>query len=368
MTNLHNKKAQAFRGSAAIATAALALLALFGITACSNNAGGNTGSGKSGGGGINKLTPRAVLTIRSDTRVFKVRAKTADNSSVWIENGFPQKLASDTESDVYVSLGTTTVILKGNITELKCDRYLGDDSILLALNVQSLPDLQKLECCSTALTALNAQGCTALKELKCNMNRLTDLNVKGCTSLQKLECCDNRLSFLDVRGCTSLQRLDCYNNQLTALDVRGCTSLQRLDCYNNQLTALYVQGCTALQRLDCYNNQLSSLDVRGCTALQELHCDSNQLAALNVQGLTDLRFLSCTRNQFTAEAFTNLLTDLPMREEKDDAKCVLYSMDSGVTEDNHKDFTSASAPQELKEAFNKAKNEKKWKMMYLYTG
>ena len=166
-----------------------------------------------------------------------------------------------------------------------------------------------------------------------------------------------------------MQRLDCYNNQLSSLDVRGCTALQELDCcYNNQLTALYVQGCTALQRLDCYNNQLSSLDVRGCTALQELHCDSNQLAALNVQGLTDLRFLSCTRNQFTAEAFTNLLTDLPMREEKDDAKCVLYSMDSGVTEDNHKDFTSASAPQELKEAFNKAKNEKKWKMMYTVYG
>ena len=81
-----------------------------------------------------------------------------------------------------------------------------------------------------------------------------------------------------------------------------------------------------------------------------------------------MRFLSCTRNQFTAEAFTNLLTDLPMREEKDDAKCVLYSMDSGVTENNYKDFTSASAPQDLKEAFNNAKNEKKWKMMYTVYG
>ena len=102
--------------------------------------------------------------------------------------------------------------------------------------------------------------------------------------------------------------------------------------------------------------------------MQKLACSINRLSSIDVRGLTDLRFLSCTRNLLTAEAFTKLLTDLPMREEKDDAKCVLYSMDSGVTENNYKDFTSASAPQDLKEAFNKAKNEKKWKMMYTVYG
>ena len=339
---VHNKKkAHAFTG------AAFALLIALFFTGCSNNAGGNTGGNAGGGGGTTKFNPKAVLTIRSDTNAFKVRAKTADNSSVWLENGFPHTLASDTETDVYVSPGTTTVILRGNIIELKCDRHLIENSTLLALNVQSLPALQKLECCSTDLTTLNAQGCTALKELKCNRNRLTDLNVKGCTALQGLECNDNQLSSLDVQGCTSLQRLDCYGNQLTALDVRECTALQELHCEFNQLAVLNVQNCTALQKL---------------------FCNRNQLTALNVQGLTGLRFLSCTRNQLTAEAFTELLTDLPMREEKDEANCVLYTMESGVTEGNHKDFTSASAPQKLKEAFDKAKNEKKWQMKYTVYG
>ena len=69
--------------------------------------------------------------------------------------------------------------------------------------------------------------------------------------------------------------------------------------------------------------------------------------------------LYCYGNQLNADAFTKLFDDLPQRADSDDTKCVLYTEESGVSEGNHTDFT---APQDLKDAFDNAKNNKKWKM------
>lgn len=41
----------------------------------------------------------------------------------------------------------------------------------------------------------------------------------------------------------------------------------------------------------------------------------------------------------------------------------LYKTADG-NDDNFKDFTSTNAPQTLKDAFNKAKNEKNWRMKH----
>ena len=140
--------------------------------------------------------------------------------------------------------------------------------------------------------------------------------------------------------------------------------MQELNCAANQLTELNVQGCTALQGLECWSNQLTELDVQGCTALQGVHCYGNQLTAINVQGCTALRTLNCWSNQLNADAFKKLFTDLPKKQDGDGASCVLYTEQTGVTEGNCKDF---SAPQDLTDAFNKAKNKKKWKM-YKWNG
>ena len=90
-----------------------------------------------------------------------------------------------------------------------------------------------------------------------------------------------------------------------------------------------------------------------------LYCGNNQLTTLNVQGLTALRTLRCYNNKLTAQAFTKLFDDLPARAEGNNATCVLYTEESGVSESNHTDF---SAPSDLADAFNNAKNNKKWKM------
>ena len=258
----------------------------------------------------------ASLILSPDKLDIKVKVTTADNSSVRIEGCTETSLISGTETVLHAK--GSVVILKGNITELKVGAYYSSNSNkLTALNVQGLTALQMLSCEGELLTALNVQGCTALKELRCSHNRLTALNVQGLTALRILGCGDN------------------------------------------QLTALNVQGLTALQRLYCDWNKLTELNVQGLTALKELGCGGNQLTALNVQGLTALKELGCWDNQLNADAFKKLFDDLPVRQDSDNAKCILYTEETGVTEGNHTDFT---APPDLADAFDNAKTVKKWKM------
>ena len=152
--------------------------------------------------------------------------------------------------------------------------------------------------------------------------------------------------------------LSCENNGLSSLDVHGCTALGSLRCDENKLTSLNVQGCTVLSWLGCAGNQLETLNVEGCTALSMLSCAKNKLTSLNVQGCTSLGKLDCYDNKLNAAAFTKILNDLPVHA---GGQCTLYT-ESGVTEGNCKDFTSVTAPADLKTAFSKAKAEKKWKM------
>ena len=147
-------------------------------------------------------------------------------------------------------------------------------------------------------------------------------------------------SAVAVEGCTETELTSGTQTVLHAKGTRVILkgNIIKLYCYNNQLTALNVQGLTALQRLDCYNNQLTALNVQGCTALNTLWCYSNKL---------------------NADAFKKLFTDLPARQDSDDAKCYLYTEETGVTEGNHTDFTS---PSEVQTAFENAKDVKHWKM------
>ena len=336
----------------------------------------------------------ASLILSPNKLDIRVKAVTSDGSAVAVEGCTETSLASGAQT-VLRAKGTR-VILKGNIIELYCgvnkltelnvqgltalqklvcnecpltsldvqdctalkELYCYDNQ-LTALNVQGCTALQGLYCWGNRLTELNVQGLTALQELYCNRNQLTELKVQGLTALQKLYCDRNQLTELKVQGLTALKGLSCWGNQLTALNVQGLTALQELKCYNNQLTALNVQGCTALKTLYCYNNQLTALNVQGLTALNGLGCERNRLTELNVQGLTALQGLECYGNKLNADAFKKLFDDLPQITSSYVGFCVLYTEESGVSEGNHTDFT---APPDLADAFNNAKNNKKWKM------
>ena len=320
----------------------------------------------------------ASLILSPDKLDIKVKAVTSDGSAVAVEGCTETELTSGTET--VLSAKGRRVILKGKIIELDCD-----SNQLTALNVQGLSALQTLICGNNQLTELNVQGLTALQGLGCDNNQLTELNVQGLTALQGLSCDRNQLTALNVQGLPALKELWCFDNQLTGLNVQGCTALCYLICHDNQLTALNVQGLTALRWLSCSSNQLTALNVQGLPALKELRCEGNQLTELNVQGLTALRWLECYGNKLTelnvqgltalryldcynnrlnADAFKKLFDDLPVRQDSDDAKCILYTEQTGITEGNHTDFT---APQDLKDAFDNAKIVKKWKM-YKWNG
>ena len=345
---------------------------------------------------------KAFLTLEAGKNTVKVKAKTADGSSLTGEGCNETELANEAETTLTAKEAGPQIALIGDIIELDCrGEKLGSNRPLIALDVtgctalqklncqyntitaldvQGLTELQELYCNSNTLTALDVHGLTKLQKLDCNINQLTALNAQGLTELQELICNDNQIPELNVQGLTKLQKLNCSRNQLTVLDVSGLTALQELNCQTNQIPELNVQGLTKLQELSCSDNQLSTLDVSGLTALQKLYCRSNQLTELNVQGLTSLRELICYTNQLTtlnvqgctalksllcyknklnADVFTKLFNDLPIREASDGAKARLYVEDEGVTEGN---CTNFNTPETLKKAFDNAKDVKHWKM------
>ena len=181
----HKKK-----GAAAIITAAvLALIALFGMAACSNAAQPDAGTGGS------TALPEAPfvegdasLILSPDKLDIKITVRTSDGTPVTVEGCEETTLTSGTETVLHAK--GTTVILKGNITGLDCAR--------------------------NQLTELNVQGCTALQELKCSGNKLTELNVQGLTALQELFCHFNQLTVLNVQDLTALKYLVCHGNRLNA--------------------------------------------------------------------------------------------------------------------------------------------------------
>ena len=276
MKTSNDKKAHAFKGAAALITAALPAVSLL-FTACPNNAGTSGGSGGGAGSGTQAplVTGGASLILSPSKLDITVTAVTADGTAVTVEGCTETSLASGTQTVLHAQ--GTTVILKGNITELTCD---------------------------------------------------------GLSS-----------------GSTFT------SNKLTALNVQGLSALQTLNCNGNRLTALNVQGLSALQKLQCSGNQLTSLDVHGLTTWEKLYCTFNQLTALNVQGLSALQELYCCNNKLSAQALTQVLTDLPTRLPSDDAQCYLYI--ERAEEGNHRNF---SAPAALQTAFQQAKTVKHWKL------
>ena len=289
-----------------IAAVLLALIALFGMTACPNSVEGGAATGTANGGNTGGLKWHeapfieggASLILSPDKLTIRVTVTTSDNSPITVEGCDKTELTSGTRTELKAK--NTGVVFKGKITKLQVgDRSTSIFNKLTALNVQGLNALQYLDCCNNQLTELNVQGLNALQYLDCYNNKLTSLNVQGLSALQSLDCGSNQLTELNVQGLSALQGLRCGSNQLTELNVQGLSALKGLDCKVNKLTELNVQGLSALKDLMCIFNKLTELNVQGLNALQSLNCWDNQLTALNVQGLNALQYLDCSSNQLT---------------------------------------------------------------------
>ena len=199
----------------------------------------------------------------------------------------------------YYKFESQTVIIQGNVTELKCD-----DNKLTSLDVSGCTSLTNLDCRYNQLTSLDLSKNTALTTLNCYYNQLTSLDLSKNTVLTMLNCSNNQLTSLDVSGCTALTSLDCGSNQLTSLDVSQNRALETLLCAGKSgktgvLSHLNVSGCTALTTLDCQRNQLTFLDVSGCTSLKTLQCSYNQIADLKASGCSSLIDINYRSNPLT---------------------------------------------------------------------
>lgn len=295
-----------------------------------------------------------VLTIGTKNTI-QVKAKTAGGSDIAVE-GCHQKTLKNGQKTALTATGQK-VILKGNITELDCE-----DNQLTAIDVKGCPALKVLICPLNKLTELNVQGLTALREVDARKNEITKLNVKGCTALRSLDVDTNKLTELDVKECTSLAKLYCGHNNFTNFDLKNY-NVDTLSCGGNGFTNLEVKG-TALFHLYCGETPtLTSLKVENAPNLITLGCNDSSLTSLTITNCPKLNDLDCSRNKLNADAFTQIFNNLPMRAADAKGSIKLYKTADG-NDDNFQDFTSTSAPQTLKTAFNKAKNEKNWRMKH----
>ena len=201
-----NSKHKAFaltktRVALPIAAAFLALIALFGMTACPNNVEGGAATGTANGGNTGGLKWHeaplvqggASLILSPDKLTIRVTVTTSDNSPITVEGCDKTELTSGTQTELKAK--NTGVVFKGKITTLQVgDRNASISNKLTALNVQGLNALEYLSCFNNQLAELNVQSLNALKYLDCGGNQLTALNVQGCTALESLDCCSNQLN------------------------------------------------------------------------------------------------------------------------------------------------------------------------------
>ena len=298
---------------------------------------------------------RYVVLTRGDKNPIQVKAKTADGSDIAVE-GCHQKTLKNGQKTPLTATGQK-VILKGNITELNCE-----DNQLTAIDVKGCPALKVLICPLNKLTELNVQGLTALREVDARKNEITKLNVKGCTALWSLDVDTNKLTELDVKECTSLEKLYCGHNDFTNFDLKSY-NVQTLSCGGNGFTQLEVKG-TALVNLYCgETSTLTSLKIENAPNLTTLGCNDSSLTSLTIKNCPKLKYLDCFHNKLKAAAFIQIFNDLPMRAADAKGEIKLYRTVDG-NEGNVTDFTSASAPQDLKTAFNEAKTNKHWRMKH----
>lgn len=135
--------------------------------------------------------------------------------------------------DITYKITSQTIILKGNIANLRCR---GNE--LVGLDVSRCPGLSLLQCEYNQLTTLDVSNNPKLEFLSCDDNQLTQLDVSNNPELAVLHCDDNELSLLDVSKNAKLEILSCANNRLTSLNTsKNNFGLYDLAIHNNKIKA-----------------------------------------------------------------------------------------------------------------------------------
>ena len=339
-SNSKSKAQSAFRklGAVALITATLTMC----FTACNQTGGG----GNTGGGG-GKPTPTPTP-----------KPKHAINFSVEGTNGTLKAIVSDKEinSGDEVEEGKTVNFVAMPDSSYRVKEWKLDDTVVTGkTSIMYTHTVTKACTVKVSFEVTSVEGGAVLilspNNLTIKVTAVTedgsDITVEGCT---KTTLANNTQTVLHATGTKVILK-----GKITELNFNSVYD------HNQSITALNVQGLTSLKLLACYSSELTALNVQGLTTLQTLWCPENQLTALNVQGLTALQELGCFSNKLNAQAMTEILNALPAREAGDNARAVLYTERTNITEGNCKDYTQ---PEDLKKAFENAK-KRKWTLKKL---
>ena len=246
-----------------------------------------------------------------------------DNAIAINEENFPDiNFRNWLLSQKYGKDGVLTDEEISDITEINVEKK----DIANLQGIEKFTSLTSLYCSINELTTLDLSGCPQLNALDCSFNKqLASINLSGCKALQHLYCHGCKLTAIDLTDCTELIYLDCGTNLLTTIDPSPCQKVMSFVCSRNQLTTIDISACKALRSFDCQENQLTTLDCSGLTELQAILCAMNALTSINISGCSKLIHLLCEFNNLGLDAFQHIMTNIPERDESDEAFMFVYS-------------------------------------------
>ncbi|MGI5057502.1 leucine-rich repeat protein [Treponema socranskii] len=298
----------------------LALVALFGMTGCPNNAGGS-GSGGGGGnsGGGNPPTPAYTQVPYTKLAGYLNTASATDLHYIEVTGVTNTELSSSSLTDpsplgkiIKESGKKVALKLPTNVTEINDRAFLGckrlesiDLSACTSLTAIKMAAFKYCEALKAvwlpqSLTTIGHfafEGCTALKEVELPQS-LTAIGTdafKGCSIETLVIHCDIKGTIIEnftkkdevnknVKKLTLGKGVTVIGNdafyiigysKLAAVDFSACTALTEIGekafAYANKLTNVNLSACKSLTTIgksafsDCTG--LTDIDLSGCTAL-----------------------------------------------------------------------------------------------------
>ena len=313
------------RAAALITAAVLALVALFGMTGCPNNAGGSgSGSGNSGGGGGGNSGGGGGGGGGTPTPVYTQVAYGTNGADLqaWLQN-----TASATDLNYIELTGVPNTVPGTAATNGKAGR-LGEIikesgkrvALKLPANVTEIDDRAFLGCtrlesidlsACTSLTAIKLAaftGCTSLKavQLPQSLTTIGHFAFKGCKALKEVEL-PQSLTVIGTdafKGC-SIETLVIH------CDIKGTIieNFTKKDEVNKNVKKLTLgKGVTVIGNDAFYiigYSKLAAVDFSACTALTEI--GENAFAYSN---LMNVNLSACIKlTEIGKSAFSNC-TDL----------------------------------------------------------
>lgn len=193
---------------------------------------------------------------------------------------------------VVFTVTSTSIVLKGNVTDLTCQQCL-----LSSLDLSKATGLLSLRCSWNELKELDLSNQPQLQELRCAWNELATLDISHNKELRILYCSQNKLQTLDLQTAPLLEELYASFNSLGSIDLKANTKLHHLSLEQIGLQSIDISMLPQLVYLELSGNELKSVDLSHAEGLKTLAVKGNKLSELDLTKSESLTYLDCSKNQ-----------------------------------------------------------------------